>query len=212
MRPTSPDATELRQTGHVMTTGTSTTTPASARRPAAVASTLRTLYLVRFVFAIVWAAALALTASSIGAVSTTLLLLYPAFDLAAAVVDHRASRAARPAPLLLVNMALSLLTTVALAFAVTSGLSAVLVVWGVWAITAGAVQLVVAVTRRSLGGQWPMILSGGISVLAGTGFAFQSGDPSASLGSLAGYATLGGVFFLASALRLHRATTTPELL
>jgi hypothetical protein len=50
-----------------------------------------------------------------------------------------------------------------------------------------------------------MILSGGISVLAGLGFALQSGGASASLVGVAGYATLGGVFFLISALRLHRA-------
>ena len=43
-----------------------------------------------------------------------------------------------------------------------------------------------------------------ISVLAGTGFIVQSGSPTASLTSLAGYATLGAVFFLVSALRLRR--------
>ncbi|MCW2817259.1 MAG: hypothetical protein JWR42_46, partial [Marmoricola sp.] len=58
-----------------------------------------------------------------------------------------------------------------------------------------------------LGGQWPMILSGGISVLAGGAFIVQSGTPAASLTSLAGYATLGGIFFLVSALRLQRVGT-----
>ena len=77
-----------------------------------------------------------------------------------------------------------------------------LLVWGLWAVTAGAVQLIVALTRRGLGGQWPMILSGGISVLAGLGFILQSGSSSASLVGLAGYATLGGIFFLVSAIRL----------
>ncbi|MVA75016.1 hypothetical protein GC722_03085 [Auraticoccus sp. F435] len=182
-------------------------TTSTEQRPATISTALRNLYLVRFGFAVVWAALLALTASpTIGAVTTVLLLLYPTFDLAAAVVDHRASRASRPAPLLLVNMGLSLLTAVGLAVAVGSGLRGVLVVWGVWAVTAGAVQLAVAITRRSLGGQWAMILSGGISVLAGTGFVLQSGGPSASLVGLAGYATLGGVFFLVSAVRLHRVS------
>ncbi|MBB5916075.1 uncharacterized membrane protein HdeD (DUF308 family) [Nocardia transvalensis] len=179
-------------------------TTAIASRPASISTALRTLYFVRFGFAIVWAALLAATASSIGPVSATLLLLYPVFDLAAAVIDHRASRATPSALLLSVNMGLSLLTAVGLAFAVGSGLRAVLIVWGAWAIAAGAVQLVVGVTRRALGGQWPMILSGGISVLAGAGFILQSGGSSASLGSLAGYATLGGVFFLISAIRLGR--------
>lgn len=49
-----------------------------------------------------------------------------------------------------------------------------------------------------------MILSGGISVLAGAAFALQSSGASASLVGLAGYATLGGIFFLVSAIRLSR--------
>jgi uncharacterized membrane protein HdeD (DUF308 family) len=174
---------------------------------APIAHALRRLYLARFAFAIVWALLVVLTASTLhplGPLSAALLVLYPVVDLAAAVVDRRATHAARPAPALFVNMALSLLAAVGLAFAVTSGLPAVLVVWGVWAITAGIVQLVVAVPRRALGGQWPMILSGAISVLAGAGFIAQSGGATASLVSLAGYATLGGIFFLVSALRLQR--------
>lgn len=174
-------------------------------RPAVapIAVALRRLYLARFAFAIVWALLVGLVASPLGPLSVTLLLLYPVVDLAAAVVDHRSSRATRPAPALLVNMALSLVAAIGLGFAVTSGLPAVLVVWGVWAITAGVVQLVVAVGRRTLGGQWPMIVSGGISVLAGVGFILRSAT-AASLVDLAGYAALGGLFFLASAIRLQR--------
>jgi uncharacterized membrane protein HdeD (DUF308 family) len=102
-------------------------------------------------------------------------------------------------------MALSLLAAVGLAVAVTDDLAAVLRVWGAWAIVAGLVQLVVALSRRRLGGQWAQILSGGISVLAGAFFLGTAGADSASLGAIAGYATLGGVFFLISAVRLHRA-------
>lgn len=170
-----------------------------------VPTALRQLYFVRFGFAVVWAGLLAFSASTLNPLSISLLLLYPAFDLAAAVVDHRSSRMTRSMPALYINMALSLLTVIGLAAAVLSGLPSVLIVWGVWAITAGIVQLVVGVSRRAIGGQWPMILSGGISVLAGAGFILQSGGPKASLTSLAGYATLGGVFFLLSALRLRRA-------
>ncbi|MFE7407720.1 hypothetical protein [Isoptericola sp. NPDC057559] len=170
----------------------------------ATASALRNLYLVRFGFAVVWAVLLFLTAATVGPVSATLLVLYPLFDVAAAVVDLRASKAARPAVGLRVNVVLSLLAAVGLGVAVTSGIPAVLRVWGAWAIAAGLVQLVVAVRRRGLGGQWAMILSGGISVLAGGGFVMMAGGPDAALTPLAGYATLGGIFFLVSALRLHR--------
>lgn len=184
---------------------TTTTSTASTGRLPTIAPTLRNLYFVRFGFAIVWAVLVFLTARTLGPLGITLLVLYPVFDLAAALVDHRASRTSRSSALLYVNMALSLLAAIGLGVAVTSDLPAVLVVWGVWAITAGAVQLIVALTRRKLGGQWAMILSGGISVLAGTGFVLQSGGASASLTSLAGYATLGGIFFLISAIRLQRA-------
>jgi hypothetical protein len=52
------------------------------------------------------------------------------------------------------------------------------------------------------GRQWPMMLSGGISVVAGAGFILMAGAPNASLINVAGYAALGGIFFLVSALRL----------
>ncbi|MFF7760719.1 hypothetical protein [Streptomyces griseorubiginosus] len=186
---------------------TTTTAPAPASAPDVVASALRRLYFVRFGFALLWAVALFSTASSIGPVSATLLVIYPLFDVVAAVVDARSSRASQSAPGLYVNMAISGLTVVGLAFAVASGIPGVLRVWGAWAVTAGLVQLIVAVRRRELGGQWAMIASGGISVLAGLSFLRQAGAPDPSLSSLAGYALLGGIFFLVSALRLrHNAS------
>ncbi|MFF4780050.1 hypothetical protein ACFY3E_02020 [Streptomyces griseorubiginosus] len=183
---------------------TTTTAPAPASAPDVVASALRRLYFVRFGFALLWAVALFSTASSIGPVSATLLVIYPLFDVVAAVVDARSSRASRSAPGLYVNMAISGLAAVGLAFAGASGIPGVLRVWGAWAVTAGLVQLIVAVRRRELGGQWAMIASGGISVLAGLSFLRQAGAPDPSLSSLAGYALLGGIFFLVSALRLRR--------
>lgn len=173
-------------------------------RPATIATALRKLYLARFGFAALWAILLGVSAATLNPLSIALLVLYPVVDLVAAVIDFRASRAVKPAPALYVNMALSLLATIGLGIAVTSGTSAAMVVWGAWAITAGIVQLVVAVTRRAVGGQWPMILSGGISAVAGTAFIMQGQTPGASVTGLAGYAALGGIFFLASALRLGR--------
>jgi hypothetical protein len=167
------------------------------------ATSLRNLYFVRFGFAILWAVGMFAVGTSLGPVTIALLVLYPLFDVAAAVVDFRSSKTARPTEGLYVNMALSLLTAIGLAVAVTSGIPAVLRVWGAWAITAGVVQLIVAIRRYKLGGQWAMILSGGISVLAGSSFIAMAGGPKAMLTSVAGYAVLGGVFFLISALRLN---------
>ncbi|KAA2262727.1 hypothetical protein F0L68_12625 [Solihabitans fulvus] len=172
--------------------------------PATVALALRRLYVVRFGFALIWAVVLFLTASSIGPVSATLLVIYPLFDVGAAVVDARSSRASRSAPGLYVNIAISTIAAVGLAFAVTSGIPAVLRMWGTWAVVAGLVQLIVALRRRDLGGQWAMIASGATSTLAGTSFLLQAATPHASLSNLAGYALLGGIFFLVSALRLGR--------
>lgn len=168
---------------------------------------LRRLYLARFVFAIAWAAVFAATSSPLGNVAFALAVIYPVVDLAAAVVDARSAVAAgRPTAVLYLNMAVSAAAAVALLAVGSDDPKNLLVVWGLWAITSGAVQLIVGLLRRSMGGQWPMILSGGISVLAGGGFIAMSADADVdSLTSIAGYATLGGLFFLASAIRLGRA-------
>ena len=170
------------------------------------APALRRLYLVRFGFALVWAILLFLTASSSSALTAVLLVLYPAFDVAAAVVDVRSQRvgASRSAVGLVVNITVSTLAALGLAVALTSGIPAVLRVWGAWALLAGVLQLVVAVGRRRLGGQWALIISGALSMVAGTTFVVQSFAPGASVVTVAAYALLGGVFFLVSALRLGR--------
>jgi uncharacterized membrane protein HdeD (DUF308 family) len=169
------------------------------------AAALRRLYFVRFAFAVVWALVMFTTADHLGPLAVTLLVLYPLFDVAAAVVDLRASRATGSSHLLFVNIAVSLLTAIGLAVAATSGIPAVLRVWGAWAVVAGLIQLVVGVTRRRMGGQWPMIISGGISVLAGGAFITGASADNPTLTNAIGYAIPGAVFFLISAIRLGRA-------
>lgn len=189
-----------------MSIAPATTPPTTGADAGRARQALRALYGVRFGFALAWAAALLLATRDGSDVTTTvavLLVAYPVFDLAAAVVDHRASGGIHARGLLQANMALSGLAAVGLAVAATSGAPAVLRAWGAWAIAAGAVQLVVALRRRGLGGQWPMILSGGISVLAGGGFVATAAGSDPALGGLGGYALLGGIFFLVSAIRLR---------
>jgi len=180
---------------------TMTATPAAS--PASTVDRLRRLYFVRFIFAAAWAATFAGVGSSLDAGAITLLILYPAFDVAAAVIDERSSRN----PVLYVNMTLSAAAAIGIAFASTDDIPAVLRVWGAWAITAGLVQLFVAIKRRAMGGQWAMILSGGISVVAGASFVIGASNGT-SMKGLAGYAALGGLFFLISAVRLLRASKT----
>jgi uncharacterized membrane protein HdeD (DUF308 family) len=180
---------------------TTTTAPTSA------APALRQLYLVRFGFALIWAVVLFFAASSISAVSATLLVIYPLFDAGAAIVDARSSRPSRSTPGLYANIAISVIAAIGMAFAVMSGIPAVLQTWGVWAVVTGLVQLIVALRRRGLAGQWAMIISGTISTLAGVTFLLQATAAPRSLANLAGYALLGGIFFLVSALRLGRNAT-----
>ncbi|MFE9093255.1 hypothetical protein [Streptomyces sp. NPDC007264] len=181
---------------------------ASATSAEAVGATpaLRRLYTIRFVFAAAWAALLLVSGSELTVGTRLLLFLYPAFDVVAAVVDARSARADGPVKGLYTNIAVSSLAAVGIAVAGTSGIADVLRVWGTWAVVSGLVQLLVGVARRPMGGQWAMILSGGISVLAGATFIRSATQNDPSLTTLAGYATLGGIFFLVSAIRLSRST------
>jgi hypothetical protein len=178
-------------------------TTISPSRPVGVAPALRRLYFARFGFALVWAALLVAVGAELGPVAVTLLVLYPVFDVAAAVVDARSSGGAGSPRALYANIAVSSLAAIGLAVAAASGVPAVLRVWGVWAIVAGIIQLIVAAGRRVWGGQWPMILSGGISTLAGTAFILMAAGADAKPSAVAGYAVVGGIFFLVSALRLR---------
>ncbi len=169
----------------------------TAATPANTVDHLRRLYFVRFLFAAVWAATFIATGAKLDATGITLLILYPAFDVAAAVFDARTSRS----PALYANMAISTAAAIGLAFAATDDIPAVLRVWGGWAIFAGLVQLFLAVRRRGLGGQWGMILSGSLSVIVGGVFLGRAGGAT-SMKVVAGYAGIGGLFFLISAVRL----------
>ena len=172
---------------------------------AAAGESLRRLYFVRFGFALVWAGLLFATASSLGPVSLALLVLYPLFDAVAAVLDARTAKAGKPIAALYANVAISLLAAAGLAVAGASGIPAVLRVWGAWAVVAGLVQLAVAIPRRRLGGQWPMIISGAISVLAGGSFIAGASAADPALTNAVGYAVPGAIFFLIAAIRLGRA-------
>jgi uncharacterized membrane protein HdeD (DUF308 family) len=168
------------------------------------AAALRRLYFARAAFAVVWAGVTFAVADELTALTTTLLVIYPLVDVAAAIIDARASRASGSPVLLYVNVVVSLLAAAGLAVAGSSGIPAVLRVWGAWAVVAGLVQLFVGVTRRRMGGQWPMIISGGLSVLAGGSFIAGASAADPAVTNAVGYAIPGAVFFLIAAIRLGR--------
>jgi uncharacterized membrane protein HdeD (DUF308 family) len=103
-----------------------------------------------------------------------------------------------------INVVVSVATTLAVVLALGMSMNWVLGVFGVWAILSGLLQLGTAIRRgKSYGAQWAMILSGGQSALAGAFFIMQVRMPMPpSITSVAGYAAVGAVYFLVSAVWL----------
>jgi len=165
---------------------------------------LRRLYFIRFAFAVVWAGLLVLTSAAAGPLLTILLVVYPLFDAAAVLWQLRAERRSpRPKATEWINVVVSVLVAIALGVASTVSIAAALAVWGAWAIGSGIPQLITAIRNRRSGGQVPQMLSGGISVLAGGAFLAQGLQGAGDIVGVGGYATLGAVFFLVSAIRLN---------
>ena len=183
---------------------TSTATPldhAPSQAPAPGA--LPRLYLIRALAALLWAGILLVAQPGQGVLLTVLLVAYPLLDAVAVAQQLRAPlRGSGTGLSEKVNIAVSAVVAVALGVASTLSIPAVLVIWGLWAIGSGLPQLLTAIRRRRAGGQVPQMLSGGISVLAGASFAAQGVSGGEMLSGIGGYAVLGAVFFLVSALRL----------
>jgi uncharacterized membrane protein HdeD (DUF308 family) len=69
----------------------------------------------------------------------------------------------------------------------------------------GAAQLVVALRRRAqFGNQWPMLLAGGVSVIAGFAYVIAATGADPMLNVLAIYAATGGTDFWLRARRRRR--------
>jgi len=167
---------------------------------------LRSLYFIRFAFAIIWVGVMFSTvamSTEPSALLTGLLVLYPAFDAGAVLWQLRADPDADRSKIIeWISVALSLIIAIALGVSSSASVSSALAVWGIWAIVAGIPQLITAIRNRKAGGQVAQMFSGGISVLAGTSFILQGLKGEASMSGAAGYATLGAIFFLISAIRL----------
>jgi uncharacterized membrane protein HdeD (DUF308 family) len=173
------------------------------------------IVVVRAALALVWAAALVIvvgdevpsTSSDVPIAAAALLASYPAIDVVASIAAALSTDA--PGRLLRINAALSALAVAAIgaaAFGADAG--ATLVAFGAWAAVSGAIQFAVAVhLRRAEGRQLPMLVSGGLSTIAGLGFLASSGMDDAHLAGVGGYMALGAVLYLLSA---HRSQTAPQ--
>jgi hypothetical protein len=158
----------------------------------------RRVAFVRAVAALVWAGVLVVavgddvptTASTLPTLVAVLLTAYPVIDVVSSVVEGGMLR---------VSGVVSAVAAVALGVAAFGGdAGEVLVVFGVWAVVSGGLQLGVAVRR---GRQVPMVISGGLSAVAGVSFAVASGKEDANLRMLAGYAAVGAILYVVWAVR-----------
>ncbi|WP_199256009.1 DUF308 domain-containing protein [Mycolicibacterium mengxianglii] len=181
---------------------------------------LQSYYLMRAAVSGIWVAAAFIVGTNVSAVAGALLLLYPAWDAAANLLDAQYHGGAKRNRTQALNAVVSGVTTVAVAIALMIGMNAVLGAFGVWATLSGLLQLATAVRRwKTSGAQWPMILSGAQSALVGGLMLKQAGGPAVpSIADIAPYAAFGAVYFLISAAWLavsnarRRSTPTAEAL
>lgn len=172
-------------------------------------------YSIRSAFSIVWIAfAVALGRESPSA-SLILLVLYPAWDSVANFVDAKRSGGLRSNPTQAFNFLISADAALTVASVARPYTNATIGVIGVWAVVSGVFQLATAMRRRRLAtGQWPMIVSGAQSALAGVFFVIQANGALHRLSAVdvAPYAAFGALYFgLASAILWRRRRRTPEL-
>ena len=187
-----------------MTTNSSSTT---AITPQAVetARSLRKLYFTRATFSVIWVILIALFAKTAVGFASILLIIYPAWDVVGTFLDIRANQNSISKTPQYVNAVISTITTIAVAIAIQKGVPDALMVFGAWAIGTGLIQLILGLRRRKLlGGQWPMIISGGQSMIGGTSFIILAHDPTKGINSLAGYAAFGAFYYLLTAFRLSK--------
>ncbi|WBL81875.1 DUF308 domain-containing protein [Bradyrhizobium xenonodulans] len=165
---------------------------------------LKQYYFLRAAFSVAWVIAAFTLAPSSAAIAATLLVAYPAWDAAANYLDTLRSGGLNQNRTQGFNVLVSLATTIAVLLALQASMNWVLGIFGAWAILSGLLQLGTAIRRwRSFGAQWAMVLSGGQSALAGGFFIFQATTPmSPTIANVAGYAAVGAIYFLVSAVWL----------
>lgn len=169
------------------------------------ARSLQKLYFTRAGFSIIWVILVTALAKDNTAIATVLFIVYPAWDALATYFDIQANPPAANKTPQYVNIVISIATTLGVTLALQKGIPQALIVFGAWAILTGLIQLILGLRRRKqLGGQWPMIISGAQSMLAGGAFIAMAHQPNQGITTLAGYAAFGAFYFLITAFRLSK--------
>jgi uncharacterized membrane protein HdeD (DUF308 family) len=201
----------------------------SAEIPPSVEATgrlLRTLYLFRAAFSFAWVAFVYSFASSagsdraLGLVAGVFLIAYPVSDAVASLVELPTRQAAHARWPHYANMIAGFGAAAGIGVFVLSDLATAINVFGVWAVVSGALQVYLAVRRRHTGvrGQWPMILSGSGSLVAGITFIDWVGTSHTGLTTVAQYSAGGAIWYVLTVLWLaftrtagpSRLTTRPR--
>lgn len=166
---------------------------------------LRNLYFTRTVVQLVWAASVISTAVKNPTLAATLLILYPLWDVACTLYDLKTAAGSDSAKTQYLNVAAGILTAIGVGLTAYSHPQYAVAIFGGWAFAAGILQLAVGILRRrSLGGQWPMILSGAQSLIAGVAFVLGGLSGKLQFKDLGGYAVFGAVYFLIAGILLSR--------
>lgn len=186
-----------------------TTTTATSATATTMSSGLRSLHLIRVAFSLIWVALVFTTSASLVStdeptvIAAALLVVYPLWDAIATLIERRLAGPGASNGVGTVNMGLGLAATAGMIAAVFSTIGTALLVFGVWALLSGALQLFVAIRRwRTVGAQWPMAISGGQSVLAGATIAGTSASATSNLSTVAGYSAFGAFWFFVSVVAL----------
>jgi hypothetical protein len=139
-----------------------------------------------------------LTGSDMPVLVGLLLAAYPVIDAAASISEQRLGLGLDRAELR-AGVVIDGLAIVGLLIATFSlHTQSALIVFGAWALVSGLLQLTRAWRAdRSRRVQLSLIISGGISAIAGISFAAMASQHIAHLSYLGGYAVLGAVLFLA---------------
>jgi uncharacterized membrane protein HdeD (DUF308 family) len=178
-------------------------------------NSLRTLYFSRTVVQFLWAALAIVFAKTSPILAVILLVAYPLWDVACTLFDLNSSNASdsnsSSRTVQYVNVALGVVTAIAIYVAAQSDPRYAVAAFGAWALAAGLLQLIVGLYRRSLvKGQWAMILSGLQSTIAGGVLLLGGLAQKVHVADLGRYAIFGGTYFLISALLLGRKNPSQQ--
>ena len=170
------------------------------------ANALKRYYFLRAGVSVAWILAAIAVGAGNPLASGLLLVAYPAWDALANALDARANGGFAANPPQTFNLVISLVVAGAVLLALQTAPPRVLTVFGVWAGFAGLLQLIAGVRRwRAVGAQWPMVLSGAQSMLAGVFMIARSisggGHPPAAV-EIAPYAAFGAFYFLVAGVAL----------